>query len=178
MKNGDRGLRWWATALLPPLLVGGYLLEPAGGRAAAGALQNDPARRFPAGRSVSVAPGEILQIRSVGVELSYDVTEIHAKSGETLTIRYDNTESEMAHNIVLVRGEEHIMPVGIAALRAHSNDYIPEDESDRILAYSEPVYPGETIEFTFEVPPPGAYPYICTYAGHFTMMQGRLISSE
>ncbi|TVQ02364.1 MAG: hypothetical protein EA359_11920 [Balneolaceae bacterium] len=29
---------------------------------------------------------------------------------------------------------------------------------------------------TVTVPPPGSYPYICTYPGHFTMMQGRLIS--
>jgi hypothetical protein len=47
---------------------------------------------------------------------------------------------------------------------------------NRIIAFSKLAYPGDTVEFSFVVPPPGTYPYICTYAGHFTMMQGRLVS--
>jgi azurin len=129
---------------------------------------------------ISVIPdsGRIIEIKSTGIELSYDVTEIRAKAGDTLTIQYDNSESDMAHNIVLVRTEEDIMPVGIAAMQAYRNDYIPEDEMDRIIAYSKLAHPGDIIEFSFVVPSPGTYPYICTYSGHFTMMQGRLISEE
>lgn len=127
---------------------------------------------------IDAAFGDTIEIRSVGIELSYDVKEIRATAGDTLTIRYDNSDSEMTHNFVLVRGEKDIIPVGNAALSAYRNDYIPTDEIDRIIAHSRLVYPGETDTFSFVVPPPGTYPYICTYSGHFTMMQGRLISIE
>ncbi|MDR8389691.1 plastocyanin/azurin family copper-binding protein [Aliifodinibius sp. S!AR15-10] len=119
----------------------------------------------------------VVEIRSEGIELSYSVTEIRAKAGSILKVVYSN-DSDMTHNIVLVKGEDDIRPVGVAALQAVGNDWIPENEMDRILAYSELAYSGDTVELVFEVPPPGTYPYICTYSAHWTQMQGRLISTE
>ncbi|WP_154854874.1 plastocyanin/azurin family copper-binding protein [Cyclobacterium xiamenense] len=118
-----------------------------------------------------------IEIVSKGVELSYSVSEIRAKAGEVLRIRYIN-ESDMSHNIVLVREEADIRPVGIAALQAMATDWIPEKEMHRILAYSDLAYSGDTVVLSFNVPPPGTYPYICTYSAHWTQMQGRLISTE
>jgi len=128
-------------------------------------------------QSDTSALGRVVELRTEGSDLSYDVTKIEAKAGEQLTIRYINA-SEMYHNVVLVKSEDDIRPVGIAALQAYQNDYIPEGEMNRILAYTKLADPGETVELTFTVPPPGIYPYICTYSGHFTSMQGRLISSN
>ncbi len=119
----------------------------------------------------------VVEIVTDGIELSYSLTEIKAKAGSVLTIKYIN-KSDMSHNIVLVREEADIRPVGVAALQAVANDWVPEDEMDRIIAYSELAYPGDTVEFSFQVPPPGTYPYICTYSAHWTQMQGRLISVE
>lgn len=119
----------------------------------------------------------VVEIRSEGIELSYSVTEITAKAGDILLIRYTN-ESDMSHNIVLVGEETDIRPVGIAALQAMGSDWIPESEMDRIIAFSELAYSGDIVEFSFKVPPPGTYPYICTYSAHWTQMQGRLISTE
>ena len=128
--------------------------------------------------SISRDSVRVIEIATTGIDLSYDVTEIEAKAGEKLTIRYVNASETMPHNIVLVKTEEDIRPVGIAALKAHNTGYIPETEMDRIIAYSELAQPGDVIELTLTIPPPGIYPYICTYSGHFTMMQGRLISVE
>lgn len=121
---------------------------------------------------------KVVEIRSTGIDLSYSVATIEAKAGEELTIRYINESETLPHNIVVVKEEKDIRPVGIAALKAHENDYIPEDELDRIIAYSAMAHPGDTVEVSFTVPPPGIYPYICTYSGHFTMMQGQLISTK
>jgi plastocyanin len=118
-----------------------------------------------------------VEIKTEGIELSYSVTELRAKAGDILRIRYIN-ESDMNHNMVLVREEADIRPVGIAALQAISNDWIPEKEMDRIIAYSALAHSGDTVVFSFKVPPPGTYPYICTYSAHWTQMQGRLISTE
>jgi uncharacterized protein len=130
------------------------------------------------GASITAANGDTLTIRSFGADLSYDVTEIRANAGDVITIRYDNTQSEMPHNVVFVFGEDDIYPVGMAALRAQHHEYIPVDDEayTKIFGYTRLTRPGEIAYVTITVPPPGAYPYICTYPGHFTMMQGRLIS--
>ncbi|CAN5190546.1 hypothetical protein BH23BAC3_BH23BAC3_33190 [soil metagenome] len=130
------------------------------------------------GKTVTVEPGEVLEIRSEGADLSYDITEIRAEAGSELTIQYINT-STMPHNVVFVNTEGDIMTVGVAALQAYENEYIPEDEMDKIFGYTSLAVPGDTVEVKITVPEkPGSYPYICTYPGHFTQMQGRLISRK
>ncbi|MDZ7719197.1 MAG: plastocyanin/azurin family copper-binding protein [Balneolaceae bacterium] len=127
--------------------------------------------------SLTPADGDTVVVKSIGADLSYDVTEIRAQAGSTLTIRYENW-GEMPHNIVLVNERADINPVGVAALQANDTDYIPQGESvqERILANTVLAKPGDTVFLTITVPPPGTYPYICSYPGHFTMMQGKLIS--
>lgn len=116
----------------------------------------------------------VVEIRSTGIALSYDVTEIRAKPGERLAIRFVNA-SDMAHNLIIVNDESDINPVGIAAISAQADEFVPKKESHRILAASKLAYPGDTVLVEFTVPAPGTYPYICTFSGHFTVMQGRLI---
>lgn len=127
--------------------------------------------------SLNTADGDTVVVGSVGANLSYDVTEIRAKAGSTLTIKYIN-RGDLPHNVVIVKQRSDINPVGVAALQASQTEYIPQDEAmqQRIIANTSLSKPGETVYVTFTVPPPGTYPYICTYAGHFTMMQGDLIS--
>ncbi len=117
----------------------------------------------------------LIEMKTKGIELSYSVSEIRAKAGSILHIKYSN-ESDMSHNIVFVKGEESIRPVGLAAPQAMATNWVPKSEMNRILAYSELVYSGDTTNIYFEVPSPGTYPYICTYSAHWTQMQGRLIS--
>lgn len=127
--------------------------------------------------SAFVADGDTLVVKSTGTDLSYDITEIRAKAGSTITIRYENT-SNMPHNIVFVNERSDIQPVGVGGLRARDTEYIPQDEEllKRIFGYTALARPGFTEYVTITVPEPGTYPYICTYPGHFTMMQGDLIS--
>jgi len=129
--------------------------------------------------SVFVADGDTVVVQSQGADLSYDVTEIRAKAGSTITIRYENV-SDMPHNIVFVNSRADIQPVGVAGIRARDSGYVPldEDSQSRIFANTELAKPGDTVHVTLTVPDPGTYPYICTYPRHFTMMQGDLISEE
>lgn len=117
-------------------------------------------------------------VRSSGTDLSYDPGVISARAGERLTIRYDNV-GEMIHNIiVVVRSAEDIPIVGDAAFQAaFTNEWIPtaEEHRKRIVAHSLLAGPRQVAEVTFTVPPPGEYPFICTYASHWTVMRGRLV---
>jgi len=145
----------------PPLIAPGH--------------DSHPSPPVPApGRAIVAASGRPIELRSTGVALSYDVTEIRAKAGERLSLLYAN-ESEMVHNLVIVRSESDIEPVGIAALAAHATEWVPSSERARILAASPLAQPGQTVTLDFTAPSPGVYPYICTFSGHFTVMQGRLI---
>lgn len=129
--------------------------------------------------SVFVADGDTVVVKSFGTDLSYDITEIRAKAGSTITIRYENT-SDMPHNIVFVKTRADIQPVGVAGIRARDTGYVPmsDDMQERIFSYTDLAKPGTTVHVTLTVPDPGTYPYICTYPGHFTMMQGDLVSEE
>lgn len=124
--------------------------------------------------------GRIVEVRSRGTQLTFEPEEIRAAAGETLTIRYDNA-GDMIHNLIFVKAEEDIPVIGEASLQAaYTNEWIPvgEEYVERMIAYSELAYPGQVVEVTFTVPPPGEYPFICTYAMHWTTMRGRLIVME
>lgn len=128
-------------------------------------------------QNVRAAPGETVTVGTLGDELAYEAIEIRAKAGSEITIEFVNNSSGMPHNIVFVNSQSDITPVGIAALEASSDAYIPQDELERIFAYSGMAGPGETLTLTVKVPEePGTYPYICTYPGHFTVMQGTLVA--
>lgn len=124
--------------------------------------------------------GRVVVVQSRGTELSYDRGVIRARAGERLTIRYDNV-GEMTHNIVLVQSDEDVPIVGEAAFQAaFTNEWIPtgEEHRKRIIAHTPLAGPKQVVEVTFTVPPTGEYPFICTYASHWTVMRGRLVVSE
>ena len=116
----------------------------------------------------------VIDLKSTGIALSYDVTEVRAQPGEPLFFRYYNA-SDMAHNIVIVKDEADIMPVGLAAITAQADEFIPKSEGHRILSASRIAHPGQSVGIEFTPDRPGIYPYICTFSGHFTVMQGRIV---
>lgn len=169
-----------AVSCVGLLLISFFLIPPNIGKSRISSVYNSTIERISTetkGHHKEHGDTTVVEIKTEGIELSYSVTEIRAKAGDILLIRYTN-ESDMTHNIVLVREEADIRPVGIAALQAISSDWIPEKEMHRIIAHSKLVYSGEKVELCFKVPPPGTYPYICTYSAHWTQMQGRLISTK
>ncbi len=142
-----------------------------------------PAAAPPAASEPAAAPdppkdlGRVVVVRSKGTELSYDPAVINARAGETLTIRYENA-GEMTHNIVVVKSEKDVPIIGEASFQAaFSNNWIPAgpDYAARMIAHTPLAGPKETVQVTFTVPPPGEYPFICTYASHWTVMRGRLV---
>ena len=136
-----------------------------------------PGLKAQGSRSERAAPGSTITVGTLGDELAYDVVEIRARAGSEITVDFVNSSGGMPHNIVFVMSDSDINPVGLAALEASKTDYIPQEELDRIFGYTAMAGPGETVSVKIAVPEQsGSYPYICTYPGHFTVMQGRLIA--
>ncbi len=64
----------------------------------------------------------------------------------------------------------HLIADPDAAVR----QYIPR--TDDVLAYTDVVPPGERFTIYFRAPEePGDYPFLCTFPGHWMVMNGTLI---
>jgi azurin len=118
-----------------------------------------------------------LTLAPVGNQMKFEQTEFTVKAGTEVTLTFNNTATSaaMEHNVVLLADNttKTIDRVGQAALSAASSAYVPED--DAVLAATDLAKPGETVTLTFTAPSaPGEYAYVCTFPGHYAMMQGTM----
>lgn len=122
-------------------------------------------------------PAYEMTMTPAGNQMLFEQTEFAVKPGQTVRITFQNsaTMPGMSHNVVFVNTEEDINPVGQAAMGAADTEYVPNSEAKRIIAYTPLAEPGETVTVEFTAPStPGDYPYICTFPGHYMMMQGTM----
>lgn len=120
--------------------------------------------------------------RAVTVEaaanLAYKTPEVHARPGEKLELTFVNPDV-VPHNWVLVKpgtlaavgrlADELITDPGAVA-----RHYVPK--TDDVIAYADITEPGKRQTISFTVPDaPGRYPFLCTFPGHWKLMNGALI---
>jgi azurin len=118
-----------------------------------------------------------ITIKVIKDQMKFDQQLITAKAGTTLQIILENPDF-MQHNLVLVKpGTSEI--VGKAADElARDQDgakkqYIPA--VPQVIDATPLVNPGEKYTLTIKVPSqPGDYPYLCTFPGHWRIMNGIL----
>ena len=116
-----------------------------------------------------------LVVRARRNAMEYLDMRIEAPAGAKVRLVIDNTEtssSAMVHNVVVIRAENAVDRVALAAQGAPGN--IPEDPD--ILVYTPQAQPHTKMAVVFTMPAAGEYPYICTYPGHFQTMRGTLVS--
>ena len=125
--------------------------------------------KLPGARAVTIEAGK---------NLSYSVRSFKARAGEPIKLTFINPDS-VPHNWALVRPGT-LARVGdlvnkiIAEPDAASRHYIPRTED--VLVYTDIVVPQDQITISFRVPKvPGRYPYLCTFPGHWMVMNGEMI---
>ncbi len=134
----------------------------------------------PAQAAAEVAPydGPAFEatITPVGNTMEYEQKEITVRPGQTvrLTLHNTATSTAMSHNIVVLAMNADVNEVGQAAMSAAGTDYIPAGMSDQIIAHTAMAAAGETVTVEFTAPAEGSYTYICTFPGHYMMMQGTM----
>lgn len=111
---------------------------------------------------------------NAGMALEFEPATITLKQGLRVRLRFINAGS-LPHNIVFVRNEDDLDALASAASKAGGN-YVPLEMKDRIFGYTLLASPGQTLETTFVVPPPGTYTYVCLMSGHSNVMLGTLRS--
>jgi putative membrane-bound dehydrogenase-like protein len=109
--------------------------------------------------------------------MKYDKQMLTAKAGTTVQIVLQNPDS-MQHNLVVVKPKT-MDKVGAAADKLAQDpngakmQYVPK--MPEVLAATPLINPGGKYTLTFKVPDtPGDYPFVCTFPGHWRIMNGIL----
>ncbi len=108
-------------------------------------------------------------------EMKYDQKEIKVKAGTTIKLTLINTgnDAAMVHNFVLIEegSDDKVGPAGLTA--GADKNYTPDLKE--VLVATDMAGPGKKTTITFPAPEKGTYDFICTYPGHYKMMNGKFI---
>jgi azurin len=127
--------------------------------------------------TVDLGPATKIIIGTVENEMKYNVTAFEVEAGKPVELVFENTDF-MQHNLLILKpGTKE--KVGIAADKmaaasdAAERNYTPDMEE--ILYAIKLLNPEEQYTLKFIAPEePGIYPYICTFPGHWRLMQGNM----
>ena len=113
--------------------------------------------------------------------MQFDKKELKVKAGATVKLTLKHTgklaKAAMGHNFVLLAQGTDVASFGAKAAQARDNSYIPTDKdlAAKVLAHSDLIGGGESTTVEFKAPKKGTYTYICSFPGHYALMQGKLI---
>ncbi|MEL6256109.1 MAG: azurin [Bacteroidota bacterium] len=123
------------------------------------------------------ADGNVVVLSS-NDQMKYDQSEVKVKAGGTVTLTLKHSGSMakqvMGHNFVLLKAGTDLSAFAVEAMSAIDSDYVPEN-SDAIIANTKLIGGGEEVTITFDTPEAGTYDFLCTFPGHFAVMQGKFI---
>lgn len=114
--------------------------------------------------------------------MQFDVKEFKVKAGSKVKLVFKHVgklpKTSMGHNVVILKKGLKAVQSGSLFMRGGSpaNDYVPESQKQNVVAHTKLIGGGEqdTIEFTAPVEA-GIYEYLCTFPGHFAIMNGKMI---
>lgn len=115
---------------------------------------------------------------TAGKNLTFAPRMFEAKPGEALKLTFENPDA-VPHNWVLIKPGK-LPTIGdltnklVADPAAVVRHYVPK--SDDVLVYTDIVGPSQSFAIFFRAPQmPGRYPFLCTFPGHWMVMNGELI---
>lgn len=111
-------------------------------------------------------------------QMQFDQKTLKAKAGKKVKLTLNHTgkldKSVMGHNFVLLKKGVDIPEFSEQAMKAADNQYIPVDTQD-VIAHTDLIGGGESTTVEFDAPEAGTYNFICSFPGHYGMMQGQFI---
>jgi azurin len=127
--------------------------------------------------SASLDADKVIVLKTIPNKMEYDLKTLEVEAGQTVAIIFENVDF-MQHNLLIAKPGT-LETVGAAAdkMAADANgaekNYIPD--VPELLYSTRLVNPGEKVVLTFTAPSePGDYPYLCTFPGHWRIMNGIL----
>lgn len=124
---------------------------------------------------ITQAGATIIKIKVIKNEMKYDLKTFSVEAGKPVEIVFENPDF-MQHNLVITQLGA-LKTVGAAAdkLAAHPKgaemQYVPD--IPEVLFATKLVNPQETVKLNFIAPAKeGDYPFVCTFPGHWSIMNG------
>ena len=118
---------------------------------------------------------QTIKIKAIREMLQFDQKTFTVKAGKTVEIVFENPDA-MQHNLVIGKPKS-LEKIGKAADKmitdpdGATKNYVP-DVSD-VLFSTALVNPDQTVRLRFTAPAKaGDYPYVCTFPGHWRIMNG------
>lgn len=112
-------------------------------------------------------------------QMKFDVTLIRVKAGEPVELTLKNAGQlpieSMGHNLVVLQPGVDLPTFASEATAAMDSEYIPKSALSSIVAHTKLLGPGEEDKITFTLEK-GVYPYICSFPGHYGIMQGKIVA--
>jgi putative heme-binding domain-containing protein len=115
----------------------------------------------------------VIVIRPIRDQMLFDRKQFSVEAGKAVEIVFDNVDI-MPHNLVIT-APGAMMEVGQLAEKlgpaGQAMDFLPE--TSKILWSTKLLLPGQHTKLQFTAPTKvGAYPYVCTFPGHYLIMNG------
>jgi uncharacterized protein len=157
----------------------GALYTKQGELAAHVALANSPAPATGTlpDPAVRAAPDVTIRLSVKPGEMQFDKAELNVAPGQVVELVFANPDA-MQHNFVLGQPDS-LKIIGPAAddlartPNGPSQQYVPQIA--QVIFSTKLVEPNETVTVQFKAPAePGQYPYVCTFPGHWRVMNGLL----
>ena len=121
-------------------------------------------------------PGTVsLYVASDGDFLAFKPAELTCPAGAhvKLTFHHAGRRVQQKHDWVLLKPGTADAFMQAVLEAGEKDNWMPPDDP-RVLAATPQIDPGESVTIEFTAPPPGDYPFVCTYAGHGDVMRGVL----
>ncbi len=119
-----------------------------------------------------------IEISSVPERMIFTPTEFTVKPGQPVKLVFLNPDA-MQHNLAIIQPGA-LEEIGMAGNEMAKDpdgikkDFIPK--SDKILHATKLVDPNSGVVLRFKAPAqPGIYPFVCTFPGHWVIMNGKMI---
>ncbi len=111
-------------------------------------------------------------------QMKYNTDQLMVEAGQEVTLKLIHVgeldKSVMGHNFVLLKKGTNLADFAAEAVNAKDADYIPNGGAD-VIAHTTLIGGGESTEISFTAPSAGIYDFICSFPGHYGLMQGKFI---
>jgi len=125
------------------------------------------------------AAAEVAKIEVTGNDqMQYNIKLFEVTAGQKVVLSFKHIGQlpalAMGHNLVILKTGTVVPTFATKCAPAKDTGYIPQDEESKkeMVAHTKMLSGGESDEITFTAPAPGDYPFICSFPGHFAIMQG------
>lgn len=108
--------------------------------------------------------------------MKFNTSRIEVTAGRKVKLTLTHTGSlaaaVMGHNFVLLKQGTDGQDFALKSATAKDAGYIAADLADSVIAHTKVIGGGESVTIEFDAPEPGEYPFLCSFPGHYAIMNG------